>query len=197
MPYFPRATTRPSAARPKTDDKIFYQTYFQQIGIAEAELEKDIRSTIRATSHVWSGEAADHSADALTMVPRNGGWLSGKTASAALPGWVTETDIDFYVGEFQRSGFRGPLNWYRNIDRNWELMAPWAGAIITVPALYMIGEHDVLMKFRAMDGLLPNLAKYIPNLREKIILPGCGHWTQRERAQDVNAALLRFLKSLS
>ena len=88
------------------------------------------------------------------------------------------------------------MNWYRNIDRNWELTAPWAGAGIQAPALYMIGDLDLLMTFRAMDRLLPNLQRVIPGLKEKIIVPGCGHWIQREAPQVVNDALLRFLAAL-
>ena len=67
-------------------------------------------------------------------------------------------DIDFYAGEFARTGFRGGLNWYRNIDLNWELLAPFAGAKVTVPALYVAGDRDLVVAFRGMDQLIPNLA---------------------------------------
>ena len=114
-----------------------------------------------------------------------------------MPGWVTEADLDFYANEFLRSGFRGPLNWYRNIDRNWEQTAPWANTKISVPAFYMIGERDPVMTFRGMNRLIPNLELYVPRLREKQVLPECGHWIQRERSEEVNATLIRFLASLS
>jgi pimeloyl-ACP methyl ester carboxylesterase len=65
-----------------------------------------------------------------------------------LPTWLGEADLDFYAGEFTRTGFRGGLNWYRNIDRNWELLAPFAGAKVTVPALYMAGDRDLVVAFR-------------------------------------------------
>jgi len=82
---------------------------------------------------------------AVGMVPRNGGFLAGLPSPANLPTWLAEADIDFYAGEFGRTGFRGGLNWYRNIDRNWELLVPFAGAKITVPALYMAGDHDLVV----------------------------------------------------
>ena len=68
----------------------------------------------------------------------------------SLPAWITEEDVNFYAAEFARTGFRGGLNWYRNIDRNWELLAPFAGAKVTVPALYIAGDRDLVMAFRGV-----------------------------------------------
>jgi pimeloyl-ACP methyl ester carboxylesterase len=125
-----------------------------------------------------------------------GGFLRGPGAPATLPAWITENDIDFYAGEFKRSGFRGPLNWYRNIDRNWELQATFAGAPVTVPALYVAGDRDLVVAFPGMDQLLANLKHFVPALRKIQMLPGCGHWTQQERPNEVNAAIIDFLRSL-
>jgi pimeloyl-ACP methyl ester carboxylesterase len=115
---------------------------------------------------------------------------------ASLPSWLTEADVEFYAREFARTGFSGGLNWYRNIDRNWEILAPFAGARVLVPALYVAGDRDPVVSFRGMDQLIPNLAKFVPQLRKTIMLPGCGHWTQQERGDDVNAAMIEFLRSL-
>ena len=94
------------------------------------------------------------------------------------------------------TGFRGGLNWYRNIDRNWQLRAPWAGAKITVPALYVVGEHDLVMKFAGVEQLIANMKLFVPQLQKTVILPDCGHWTQQERAAEVNALLIEFLGRL-
>jgi pimeloyl-ACP methyl ester carboxylesterase len=135
------------------------------------------------------------------MVPREGGlrsrWATWYSANAALPRWVTETDVDFYTEEFTRTGFRGGLNYYRNIDRNWELLAPFAGAKVTVPALYMVGEYDVTLLFPGMKELIANLPMLVPQLRETIVLPDCGHWTQQECAEEVNAGMIAFLQETS
>ena len=131
------------------------------------------------------------------MVPRSGGFLDRMLDPATLPPWLTEADIEFYVKEFARTGFRGGLNWYRNIDRSWELMAPYAGALVTVPALYVAGDRDLVVAFRGMDQLIPNLSKFAPRLRGTLMLPGCGHWTQQERVKEVNGALIDFVKSLA
>jgi hypothetical protein len=88
------------------------------------------------------------------MVPRRGGFLSRLTNPASLPPWLTEADVDFYVSEFARTGFREGLNWYRNIDRNWELLAPVSGMQVTVPALYIPGDRDLVLSFGGMDQII-------------------------------------------
>ena len=130
------------------------------------------------------------------MVPRTGGFLTRMIDPAKLPAWLTEADIDFYAGEFARTGFRGGLNWYRNIDRNWELMAPFAGLRVTVPALYVAGDRDLVVAFSGVEQGHRQSEDLRPELRGTVMLPGCGHWTQQERAEEVNAALIGFLRDL-
>jgi pimeloyl-ACP methyl ester carboxylesterase len=184
---------------PQTDDAVFYQLYFQTPGVAEAEFERDIRRFIHATLYSISGDMPYREPGGM-MVPRQGGllarWASEFVNPPTLPHWLSEADVDFYTGEFARTGFRGGLNWYRNIDRNWELLAPFAGAQVKVPALYIAGDRDPVVAFPGMDRLIPNLANFVPQLRRTIMLPGCGHWTQQERAGEVNAAIIDFLREL-
>jgi pimeloyl-ACP methyl ester carboxylesterase len=130
------------------------------------------------------------------MVDRKAGLLGGMVDPQELPSWLTAADLDYYASEFARTGFRGGLNWYRNIDRSWELLASYAGAKVTVPALYVAGDRDLVVKFPGVEQLLANLKSTVPQLRKQIMLPGCGHWTQQERATEVNAAMIEFLKSL-
>ena len=194
VPFRPRGTVRPTAAMPRTDEAIFYQLYFQTPGVAEAELERDVRATMRRLAFSGSGNAPGR--DNVAMVPRAGGFLDQTTDPHTLPPWLTAADIEFYAGEFGRTGFRGGLNWYRNIDRNWELLAPFAGAVVTVPALYVAGDRDLVVRFPGMDQLISNLSTFVPHLRRTVMLPGCGHWTQQERAREVNDAMLEFLKGV-
>jgi pimeloyl-ACP methyl ester carboxylesterase len=93
-------------------------------------------------------------------------------------------------------GFTNGLNWYRNHDRSWELLAPFAGARVTIPALYVAGDRDLVGAFHGMDQLIANLRFFVPQLRQTIMLPGCGHWTQQERAVEVNKAMVDFLQQL-
>ena len=88
------------------------------------------------------------------------------------------------------------MNWYRNIDRNWELLAPWSGAKVQVPALYVVGDRDGVYRSPSWSHLVPSLKQFVPLLRETIVLKGCGHWTQQERAKDVSNVLLEFLNQL-
>jgi pimeloyl-ACP methyl ester carboxylesterase len=201
VPYRPRGSVRPTAAMPRTDEALFYQLYFQEPGVAEAELERDVRATIRRLLYSISGDAPDGaralaSPEDVGMVPRQGGLLTRTVEPAALPPWLTEADVDAYAAEFTRTGFRGGLNWYRNIDRNWELLAPFTGAPVTVPALYVAGDRDLVVHFRGMDRLLPALARFVPRLQRTVMLPGCGHWTQQERPAEVSAAMVEFLRGL-
>jgi pimeloyl-ACP methyl ester carboxylesterase len=205
VPYRPRGFVRPSSVMPQTADAVFYQLYFQPPGVAEAELEHDVRASIRSVLLSIAGEAPARPgggdvADNFSMIPRAGG-LRGRIdrdtrEAVPLPGWITDADIDFYAAELSRAGFRGGLNWYRNIDRNWELLAPFAGARVTIPALYVAGERDLVLGFPGAASLIANLPKFVPQLRQTIILPGCGHWTQQERPREVNEAMVGFLKSL-
>ena len=123
---------------PQTETALFYQLYFQEPGVAEAELERDPRDTIRRLLFSASGDAPLRAESALApeavgMVPRSGGFLTRMIDPERLPPWLTEADVDFYADEFARTGFRGGLNWYRNIDRNWELMAPFASLKVDGP----------------------------------------------------------------
>jgi pimeloyl-ACP methyl ester carboxylesterase len=201
VPFTPRRSVRPTSIMPQTEDAIFYQLYFQTPGVAEAELQRDVRLSIRSLLFSASGDAPrrEKSAAALGevgMVPRRGGFLSRLMNPPSLPHWLTEADVDFYASEFTRTGFRGGLNWYRNVDRNWELLAPVSGARVTVPALYIAGDCDLVLAFRGMDQIIANLPMFVPELRGTLLLPGCGHWTQQERVQEVNQAVLNFARRL-
>jgi pimeloyl-ACP methyl ester carboxylesterase len=201
VPFRPRGSARPTTMMPQTDDAVFYQLYFQTPGVAEAELQRDVRATIRRLLYSGSGDRPPRGTgignpDVVGMVPRGGGIFSHSADPSALPPWLTDADVDFFAGEFSRTGFRGGLNWYRNIDRSWELLAPFAGARVTVPALYVAGDRDLVVAFRGMDQLIPNLSRFVPQLRKTLMLPGCGHWTQQERPGEVNAAMIEFLEGL-
>jgi pimeloyl-ACP methyl ester carboxylesterase len=197
VPYRPRGKVQPTTVMPRTADAVFYQLYFQTPGVAEKDLEADVRASIRGTLIRLSGDAPPEEGN-FSMIPLKGGVRAsaGAAEQMPLPGWLTEADIDFYTAEFTRTGFRGGLNWYRNIDRNWALMAPFTGAKVTVPALYIAGERDLVLTFPGATDILASQKRFIPALHGPILLPGCGHWTQQERPAAVNDAILSFLRGL-
>jgi pimeloyl-ACP methyl ester carboxylesterase len=183
----------PTTLMPRTENAVFYQLFLQTPGL-EVGLEHDLRRTFRYQFYTLSGDSPPSAGVGGLppgMMPRKGGFL---TDPPFLPAWVTESDVDVYVKEYARSGFFGPLAWWRNIDRGWALMAPFAGATVTVPALYMAGERDFVAAVFSQE--IAKQSALVPKLRPPIMLPGCGHWTQQERAPEVTAAMIDFLRQL-
>jgi pimeloyl-ACP methyl ester carboxylesterase len=111
-----------------------------------------------------------------------------------MPDWLGEADLSHFIEAYRKSGFRGGLNWYRNIDRNWELTAPWQGAQIHQPSLFIAGSNDSVITGLIGAKRVTELERVLPNLRQKLIIDGAGHWIQQERPREVNAALIEFLK---
>lgn len=175
----------------------FYWNYFNRPGVADAEFAKDPRTALRKLFYSGSGDAptAGRPDQGLVADPAHG-WLADMTDPEVLPDWLTEQDLDELTESYAK-GFTGALNWYRNLDRNWELTAAWHGAAVSPPALYMYGDRDLVPAFPGTPELIAMLPELMPNLRrEPIMLPGCGHWTQQERPEEVNAALIEFLTEL-
>jgi pimeloyl-ACP methyl ester carboxylesterase len=195
VPFRRRGPARPTTVMPHTEDTLFYQLYFQQPGVAEAEYAAHVRAVFRSGMIAISGDAP-LGARPFGMVPRHGSPFRWRAEPPPLPAWLTEADVDFYTAEFTRTGFRGGLNYYRNIDRNWELLAPFDGLRVTVPALFIAGERDPVLRFPGAERHIAELKTWVPQLRQSLILPGCGHWTQQERPQAVNAAIIEFLRGI-
>ncbi|MGS2589833.1 alpha/beta fold hydrolase [Streptomyces hebeiensis] len=191
-----RGGSRPLEAMNKLFDGQFYWNYFEKPGVAEAEFERDVRTSLRRFLYAASGDNPANVTPPQPLVPRGGGFLERMPEPETLPSWLTEADVDVFAEEYAANGFTGGLNWYRNIDRNWELTAPWAGATVQPPALYIAGDRDLVTAFPGTPELVENLPRLLPDVREPLILPGCGHWTQQERPDEVNAALLGFLDEL-
>lgn len=200
VPFRPRGPQRPTSLMKRTDAATFYKLYFQTPGVAEAELETDVRASLRdillrLSADVPLTPALD---GGFGMVPHEGGLSArmGEHAGLPLPEWLNEVDLDYYASSFENSGFRGGLNWYRNEDRNWELLRPFAELKVEVPALYIAGERDLVLGFPGDRENVAALQASVPHLRKTVMLPECGHWTQQEKADDVNAAMLSFLSGL-
>ena len=190
VPYTPRGSTPPLELLRAVFSDGFYICYFQEPGVADAELSRDPRSTFRRILVAASGEGP---LGGIPVIPPGGGFLDLCPEPDELPPWLTEADIDVFVEEYATSGFTGPLNWYRTLDLSWELTAAWTHAHISVPALYLAGDRDLAVSF---TGGANGLKDTIPLLREAKMLPGCGHWTQQERPEEVNGAMIDFLRSL-
>jgi len=196
VPYSPPGGRRPSEAfAAMGGDEEFYINYFQEPGRAEAEAELDVRGWLLGFYVGASGDAIRPADGGTIGTVRRGGVLRDRfVIPDKLPGWLTEDDVDFYAGEFERTGFRGPLNRYRNVDRDWQDMQHLRDQPIKVPSLFIGGEVDgpTLWGARAIS----RFPETLPGLKGSHILPGCGHWVQQERADEVNGLLTAWLKSL-
>jgi pimeloyl-ACP methyl ester carboxylesterase len=174
VPFVPRAPAAPIPIMRRHLGEDFYIVWFQQPGVADAALASDVRRTL-TTSRQWTAQWAHEDATEPKRAP-----------------WLSETELAVYVEAFERTGFTGGLNWYRNIDRNWELTEPFAERRIEQPAMYLTGELDPVRRFMPAEAM----SGWVTDLRAEVIVPDAGHWVQQQAPEAVNAALLDFLAGL-
>ncbi|MEV5595953.1 alpha/beta hydrolase [Streptomyces sp. NPDC052496] len=191
VPYAPRGERSLLALlREKFGDRHYIQ-YFQRPGPAEAELSRDVAATLRGVLHSGSGDAAQPWNPVLAP---GGRWLDAHPDPRTPPSWFGQAELDAFTATFARTGFTGGLNLYRAIEPSWQLMAPWHGARVHVPAMFVYGQADSFAHH--VGELIDALPRSLSDLRETVALPGCGHWLQHERPRELEEALLRFLASL-
>jgi pimeloyl-ACP methyl ester carboxylesterase len=170
----------------------FYIVRFQERGV-EAEFEADVDRALRRGFWAYDGATPDH-LRSTGFHPRTESFLSSISEPTGLPRWMTEDELAVYVKAFEASGFAGPLNWYRNLDRNWALTAFAQGKRIDVPALYVVGDKDPVRNYTASAAA--ELATWAPRLVDSVLVEGAGHWIQQERPDEINARLIAFLEGL-
>ncbi len=194
VPYAPpHGPTRPLAGmRAMAGENEFYIEYFQAPGRAEAEIEADVRGWL--LGFYWCASGDIENGPNIAMVDRGRTLREKFVYPEAMPAWMSEADLDVYTREFQYSGFFGPLSRYRNVDRDWEDLAAFAYRPIEVPALFIGGTKDgpTIWGKPAID----RFPETLPKLHQSVILEGCGHWVQQERAEETNALLLDFLAAI-
>lgn len=191
VPFMPRSPVPPLAALKMVfKDQFFYQLYFQEEGVAEAEFEADIKTAIKKFLIMAAGETD------LAALPAKGpdsDMLTGLPNPDTLPDWLSEEDLQFYADEFTRSGMRGPLNYYRNHDLTWKLTKD-ARQVVDQPAMFVAGDKDgvIMMAAEALKAM-PN---FVTDLRVNELIPNVGHWTQQEAPEETNRLILKFLATL-
>jgi len=174
VPFVPRAPAPPIPIMRDHLGEDFYIVWFQQPGVADAALAGDVRRTL-TTSRQWTAQ-----------------WAEEEGATLKIPPWMSEDELAVYIEAFERTGFTGGLNWYRNIDRNWELTAPFGERRIEQPAMFLTGELDLVRGFMPAEAM----SGWVTDLRSSTIVPDAGHWVQQQSPAEVNAALLGFLAGL-
>lgn len=174
----------------------FYMVWFQEPGVAEADLGADPYETHRRLLVGASGASAQQGKGWPLMIDPDKGLVETCPPVETLPDWLSEEDLRTYADAYGKSGYRGGLNWYRNMDRNWALTAPWAGAKITVPACFIAGSLDGVLRMPGMDKAVKAMAQTCTDFRGTTLIDGAGHWVQQEAPAQTNAALLAFLAGL-
>lgn len=179
-------------------DRFFYMSYFQEVGPAETELDADVRRSMHTILWAASGDAYRGAPAELLPAEGNGFLDSMEHAAgpppARLPTWLTEADLDHYVEEFSASGFFGPVSWYRNLDADHDLLSPIGPAGVTMPSWFVGGTKDGVIANRMET--VTSMADTLPDYRGHHLIDGAGHWTQQERPEEFNEAMLRFLRAL-
>ena len=196
VPFVPRGERPPvEAMRFIFGDNFFYMVYFQEPGVADADLGADPGRMLRRMmvgAGSGKGQVTDPDAATRMFAPGPMGFVDRLPEPAGLPDWLSQDELDHYIGEFERTGFTGGLNWYRNLDRNWHLTSAYAGAKVQPPARFIGGADDpvlVMMPPATQDG-------HLLDDRGSVIIEGAGHWVQQEKPDEVNASLLEFLGGL-
>ncbi|MFJ4282813.1 alpha/beta fold hydrolase [Streptomyces massasporeus] len=196
VPYAPPGGPRPTDlfSRIGGPEQEFYVSYFQQPGRAEAEIEPDVRGWLAGFYAALSADTmpAEGEPDPHFLAP--GGQLRDRFPAGPLPAWLSEEDLDVYAGEFERTGLTGALNRYRNMDRDWEDLAPYRGAPITRPALFIGGALDASTTW--MSDAIDAYPTTLPAQSASHLLNDCGHWLQQERPEQVNHLLTDWLTTL-
>jgi pimeloyl-ACP methyl ester carboxylesterase len=154
-------------------------------------------------------EAEAEWADAATTIPGMYYWTSGsasadqrwdpfdpargltRPAPAVLPEWLVGPDLSAAISEFQRTGFHGPLNYYRAIQPFFDMAGAFFGGTIRQPSFFVTGKADGLTKLRPVTE--ESLRQILPDLRGFLALEEIGHWPQLEATNAVNKAIKEFL----
>ncbi|XP_014698790.1 bifunctional epoxide hydrolase 2 isoform X1 [Equus asinus] len=169
----------------KANPVFNYQLYFQEPGVAEAELEQNLSRTFKSFFRT-----SDEGFLSTSRVCERGGLFVAAPEEPSLSSMVSEEDIQFYVQQFRKSGFRGPLNWYRNVERNWQWGCKGSGRKILIPALMVTAEKDVVL----VPEMSKHMEDWIPHLKRGHI-KDCGHWTQMEKPTELNQILTEWLET--
>lgn len=173
-------------------ESFLHAHYFQEPGIAEAEINAQARELLIRL--FWALSAKGDLLAAFGKGKPGMGYIEvlGEAGEPLPWSWMSDADMSYYVEQFQATGFTGALNWYRVCDLNWRANRQFIGQQIKQPCLFIAGEEDPVMKM-SPPGALDFMKKMVPNLSGSILLKDAGHFVQAEQAAHVNDAVTQFL----
>ena len=191
VPYLRDSEPKLRIDPPGLENSFWYQRYFQEPGVAEEELEADIEKSLLAIYYTLSADTPDGTWMAQTAKPKDSAMIDALVIPESLPNWLTREDLNYYVEQFKKSGFRGALNWYRNIVRNTEIAPQLETAKIKQPAYFIAGSKDDVLKH--IPGRIDLMDNWFEDLRGKTLIVGAGHWVQLEQPEKTTQVLIEFL----
>ena len=180
---------------PALADRFWYIRYFQQPGLAEAELDADIERSLHTAYCAISADTPSGTWMAQGGHPKDAGLLDVLAPPAGFSEWLTREDLDYYVAQYAKNGFRGGLNWYRNIIRNHRITPELAQAKITQPAHFAVGAEDDVLLY--VPDWIERMKDWVIDLRKVHMIEGAGHWVQAEKPAEINAAIREFLADVA
>lgn len=195
VPYMGRPGASPiDLWKAQYGDDFFYILYFQEPGVAEAEFDADPHTVL---SRLYVSPDTPREAPEVTDKKASaGGWTPRLGKPKELPPWLSQEDLDYYIGEFTRAGFRGGINYYRNFTYNWERTENLDGVKVAPPTLFIAGEKDPVIRRASEEKLRELMAPAVEDLRKVTLFPGIGHWVQQEKPDETTAEILAFLQEI-
>ncbi|KAJ7972984.1 Epoxide hydrolase 2 [Quillaja saponaria] len=129
-------------------------------------------------------------------VPKSVGFGGPPGTPINLPSWLSEEDVNYYASKFDQKGFTGGLNYYRALDINWELTAPWTGVQIKVPVKFIIGDLDITYNTPGVKEFIHKggFKKHVPFLQELVVMEGVAHFINQEKPEEINGHIYDFIK---
>ncbi|PKP78022.1 MAG: epoxide hydrolase [Alphaproteobacteria bacterium HGW-Alphaproteobacteria-3] len=188
-PFMPRGPIDPIEGMRAVFGEDMYIVFFQNFGVAEKIFETDVARTMRFWYRKSPMKLADF--DKLPADQKNFSFLKSFETDEST--WIGEAlltaeELDYYTRAFEKSGFEGGINWYRNFSRNWA-MSEGQREKVEAPGLMISTADDIVLRPELAIGM----EQYVPDL-EKHIIPDCGHWTQSEKPQELNVLMVDWLK---
>lgn len=175
-------------------ENFYYILYFQEEGVAENELNADPQAFLK---RVYTSPDVPKEPPKITDPKMSAGGLLGRyPVPKRLPNWLSQKDFDYFVEQFSNSGFRGPINYYRNFDHFYEVSQNLELEKVKQPVLFIAGEGDPLIGGASAEQLKGLLAGGTSDLQGVEVLSGVGHWVNQEKVEETNQLIIKFLEGL-
>ncbi|KAI5587216.1 hypothetical protein BDE02_05G016600 [Populus trichocarpa] len=189
VPYRPRnPKMKPVETMKLAFGEDYYVCRFQEPGVIEADIAR------AGTAEVLMKTLTDRNPGPPCLPQENPFGIYPENP-VTLPSWLTEADLAFYATKYSQKGFTGGLNYYRALDLNWELTAPWTGTLVEVPVKFVVGDLDMVYTTPGAKEFVNNggFKHHVPLLEEVVVMEGVGHFINQEKAEEINNHIYDYI----